>query len=103
MKTLACHHVGKVWASPGGLSVTALTDIDLTVQQGEFVAILGPSGCGKSTLLELIAGLEPLSSGRITLDGKPSPAPSPAWSWCSRIIRCSPGCRCGTMSASACR
>ena len=44
MKTLACQHVGKVWTSPGGLSVTALKDIDLTVQQGEFVAILGPSG-----------------------------------------------------------
>ena len=50
-------------------------DIDLTVQHGEFVAILGPSGCGKSTLLELIAGLEPLSSGRITFDGKPVTGP----------------------------
>jgi NitT/TauT family transport system ATP-binding protein len=69
LKTLTCHHVGKVWASAGGLSVTALSDINLTVQQGEFIAILGPSGCGKSTLLELAAGLEPLSSGRITLDG----------------------------------
>jgi NitT/TauT family transport system ATP-binding protein len=77
MKTLACHHVGKVWASPGGLSVTALSDINLTVQQGEFIAILGPSGCGKSTLLELIAGLEPLSSGRITLDGKTVTGPEP--------------------------
>ena len=77
MKTLACQHVGKVWTSPGGLSVTALKDIDLTVQQGEFVAILGPSGCGKSTLLELIAGLEPVSSGRIAFDGKPIAGPEP--------------------------
>ena len=45
--------------------------------QGEFVAILGPSGCGKSTLLELIAGLEPLSAGRITFDGKPIAGPEP--------------------------
>ncbi len=57
---------------------TALRDIDLTVENGEFVAILGPSGCGKSTLLELIAGLEPLSAGRITLDGKPVTGPRPA-------------------------
>ena len=64
-------------ARPGGLSVTALRDIDLTVEHGEFVAILGPSGCGKSTLLELIAGLEPLSSGRIALDGKPVAGPAP--------------------------
>jgi NitT/TauT family transport system ATP-binding protein len=57
--------------------VTALRDIDLTVENGEFVAILGPSGCGKSTLLELIAGLEPLSSGRIALDGKSVSGPAP--------------------------
>ena len=75
MKTLVCQNVGKIWASPGGLSVTALKDVDLTVQHGEFVAILGPSGCGKSTLLELIAGLEPLSFGRIMFDGKPVTGP----------------------------
>ena len=62
---------------PDGLSVAALRDIDLTVEHGEFVAIIGPSGCGKSTLLELIAGLEPLSSGRIALDGKPVDGPEP--------------------------
>jgi ABC-type nitrate/sulfonate/bicarbonate transport system ATPase subunit len=77
MTTLSCQHVGKVWPGAGGLAVTALRDIDLTVENGEFVAILGPSGCGKSTLLELIAGLEPLSSGRITLDGKPVAGPAP--------------------------
>jgi NitT/TauT family transport system ATP-binding protein len=76
MTTLACQHVGKVWPGAGGLATTALRDIDLTVQNGEFVAILGPSGCGKSTLLELIAGLEPLSSGRITFDGKPVTGPT---------------------------
>jgi ABC-type nitrate/sulfonate/bicarbonate transport system ATPase subunit len=77
VKTLACLNVGKVWASANGLAVTALRDIDLAVQQGEFVAIIGPSGCGKSTLLELIAGLEAVSSGRITLDGKPVTGPEP--------------------------
>jgi NitT/TauT family transport system ATP-binding protein len=77
MKTLACRSVGKTWASPGGLSVTALKDIDLVVEHGEFVAIIGPSGCGKSTLLELVAGLEPVSSGRITFDREPVTGPAP--------------------------
>jgi len=76
MKTLVCQNVGKIWASPGGLSVRALADVDLTVHHGEFVAIIGPSGCGKSTLLELIAGLEPLSFGRIMFDGKAVTGPS---------------------------
>ena len=75
--TLACQHVGKLWSGLNGTSVAALRDIEMTVESGEFVAILGPSGCGKSTLLELIAGLEPLSSGRITLDGKPVLGPAP--------------------------
>lgn len=77
MTTLSCQHVGKIWPGAGGLSITALRDIDLTMEKGEFVAILGPSGCGKSTLLELIAGLEPLTSGRITLGGKQVLGPAP--------------------------
>ncbi|KKB39141.1 ABC transporter ATP-binding protein [Bacillus thermotolerans] len=47
-----------------------LTDIDLTIHEGEFVSILGPSGCGKSTLLSMVAGLSDVSSGKITLEGK---------------------------------
>jgi NitT/TauT family transport system ATP-binding protein len=44
---------------------TALTDIDLQINQGELFAIVGPSGCGKSTLLRIIAGLEQKSSGEL--------------------------------------
>ncbi len=48
----------------------AIKGVDLTVQKGEFCALLGPSGCGKSTLLRLIAGLEEPTSGRIEIAGR---------------------------------
>jgi putative ABC transport system ATP-binding protein len=47
-----------------------LTDIDLVVERGEFVAVLGPSGSGKSTLLALMAGLDRPSSGEVRIDGE---------------------------------
>lgn len=47
-----------------------LEEIDLTVLPGEVVCLLGPSGCGKTTLLRLIAGLEELQAGRISIDGQ---------------------------------
>src|SRR5690606_9803450 len=46
----------------------ALRSLDLTVEQGEFIALLGPSGCGKSTALNCLAGLVPLTQGQILLD-----------------------------------
>ena len=49
---------------------TALKDINLQVEKGEFCALLGPSGCGKSTLLRLIAGLEDVTTGQITIAGR---------------------------------
>ena len=50
--------------------VRALRGVDLTLDQGEFVAIMGPSGCGKSTLLNLVAGLDTADDGEIVLAGE---------------------------------
>jgi NitT/TauT family transport system ATP-binding protein len=66
--------VGKTYRSPRG-NVQALVDIDLSVGEREFVSIVGPSGCGKSTLLMLVAGLYPVSSGRITVGRLPVTRP----------------------------
>jgi NitT/TauT family transport system ATP-binding protein len=51
---------------------TALQDIDLEIEQGEFVSLIGPSGCGKSTLLRVIGDLIEPSSGAVTVNGKPA-------------------------------
>ena len=50
-------------------TVEALSPVDLSIAPGEIVTLLGPSGCGKTTLLRMIAGLEPVGSGTITVDG----------------------------------
>jgi NitT/TauT family transport system ATP-binding protein len=52
--------------------VTALREVDLTVDDGRFVSLIGPSGCGKSTLLRLIADLVPPTKGTVTVAGKPA-------------------------------
>jgi ABC-type nitrate/sulfonate/bicarbonate transport system ATPase subunit len=52
-----------------GQVVQALNTINLTVDDGEFVALIGPSGCGKSTLLDIVAGLFPQTSGEVMIDG----------------------------------
>jgi NitT/TauT family transport system ATP-binding protein len=61
-----------------GQTLPVLDGVDLTVDPGEFVALLGPSGCGKSTLLRLIAGLEPPRAGRIVMDGLDIDGPDPS-------------------------
>ena len=64
MSTLQLKHIDKRFGD-----TVVLHDIDLSAEEGEFVALVGPSGCGKSTLLRIISGLEPTSGGDIVLDG----------------------------------
>lgn len=55
--------------------VTALTDVNLTVHENEFVAVVGASGCGKSTMLNMIAGLDSPTSGTVAVSGQPVTGP----------------------------
>ncbi|MER6946912.1 ABC transporter ATP-binding protein [Nonomuraea sp. NPDC000554] len=67
-------HVSKEFAVRGA-SFTALSDISLTVGEGEFLTLVGPSGCGKSTLLDLLTGLTAPTRGEIRVDGAPVEGP----------------------------
>ena len=71
---IAIRHLSKTYGGRGG-GVTALSDIDCTVADGEFLSIVGPSGCGKSTLLKILAGLLARSSGEALLNGSPIDGP----------------------------
>ena len=78
MKNLTIQNVSKTYFDPyAGANVTAVHDISLKVNQGEFISIVGPSGCGKTTLLNMIAGFLPISGGSITIDDKPIKGPGP--------------------------
>ncbi|GAA1085813.1 nitrate/sulfonate/bicarbonate ABC transporter ATP-binding protein [Tsukamurella strandjordii] len=67
----------KSFEGAAGDTLTVLDDIDLTIADGEIVALLGRSGSGKSTLLRIIAGLIPPSSGTVEADGAPLRGPNP--------------------------
>ncbi|MBD2353400.1 ABC transporter substrate-binding protein [Tolypothrix sp. FACHB-123] len=70
-------HVDRVFDLPNGSKYIALKNIELKIQQGEFVSLIGHSGCGKSTLLNIIAGLDQASIGGVTLEGREVREPSP--------------------------
>ena len=68
MEILKCEGVRKVYGS-GDNQVVALDGIDLSVEKGEFVAVIGASGSGKSTLLHILGSVDKPTSGKVTIDG----------------------------------
>ena len=75
MGTISFEDVSKTYL--GRTEVRALDGISLTINEGEFVALLGPSGCGKSTLLNLLAGFEKTTEGTLLFDGETVTRPGP--------------------------
>jgi NitT/TauT family transport system ATP-binding protein len=61
--------VGKTYDTESG-PVEACADVSLDIRESEFVAVVGPSGCGKTTLMKMVAGLQPYTSGSITVGGR---------------------------------
>ena len=69
MAYIHIENAGKTFLE-NGQEFTALSDVNLDIEKGEFICLLGPSGCGKSTLLNAIAGFDPVNKGSITIDEK---------------------------------
>ncbi len=74
-ESISLSGVFRSYTNSRGTFMPALQNIDLEIEQGEFVCIVGPSGCGKSTLLHLLAGLDQPTTGEITVDGSPVQGP----------------------------
>jgi len=74
MSRICIERLDKRYKSRDG-DVPALIDINLEIEDGEFVSIIGPSGCGKSTLLYILGGFIPADSGTMQIDGKPITGP----------------------------
>lgn len=68
MEIVKIEGLNKIYGK-GNTKVSALKDIDLTINEGEFVAIVGPSGSGKSTLLHLLGGVDRPTGGKVFIDG----------------------------------
>jgi NitT/TauT family transport system ATP-binding protein len=69
--------VARTFRRSSGDIVHAIDNVSLIVPPRQFVCLVGPSGCGKSTLLQMVAGLQPINAGSISLDGVPIAGPSP--------------------------
>jgi ABC-type sugar transport system ATPase subunit len=65
MANVSLHKIGKLYGK-----TRVLSDINLTIDEGDFVVLVGPSGCGKSTLLRMMAGLEPITEGELQMEGE---------------------------------
>ncbi|NLY63556.1 MAG: ABC transporter ATP-binding protein [Alcaligenaceae bacterium] len=69
MSQLEIQNVSRIFPGKKGSETVALTPINFSVNENDFVTILGPSGCGKSTMLRIIAGLDQPTTGQVLLDG----------------------------------
>jgi len=70
MARIVLENLSRIFQGPKGEAVLAVQNVNLTIEDREFLVLVGPSGCGKSTTLRMIAGLEAPSRGTISIDGR---------------------------------
>lgn len=75
MSYIHIENAGKTFEE-NGIEFTALSEVNLDIEKGEFICLLGPSGCGKSTLLNAIAGFDLVNHGSVQISGKEVTSPS---------------------------
>ena len=73
---IACENVGKTFQTPTG-DHEVVRSFHFTAKENEFIALFGPGQCGKSTIINMLAGLEPVTTGTITVNGNPVLRPGP--------------------------
>ena len=78
MSSLALSNVNKIYCLCRKSPIHAVKSLDLTVKDGEIVALLGSSGCGKTSVVRMIAGIEDVAEGSITLRGRAIHALAPS-------------------------
>ncbi|MDX1995097.1 MAG: ABC transporter ATP-binding protein [bacterium] len=78
MAGIRVEQVSVNFTTPGGDVLPALGPVSFQIEPGQFVCLVGPSGCGKSTLIRVLAGLQPLTSGRAFINERPVEQPSPS-------------------------
>ncbi|MFV0528137.1 MAG: ABC transporter ATP-binding protein [Lachnospiraceae bacterium] len=76
MAVIKVEHVDRVYTDANGNQVQALLDVNLEIEQEEFISFIGPSGCGKTTLLRLISGLDQPQAGTVRVAGEEISEPS---------------------------
>ncbi len=74
---ISIENVHKEYKVEGGTGVNAVNGVSLDILRNEFVCLVGPSGCGKTTLLNIVAGLEPYDTGKVTMHGEDIVGPGP--------------------------
>ncbi|NTJ63285.1 ABC transporter ATP-binding protein [Agrobacterium rhizogenes] len=74
---ISFQNVSKSFDLAGQAAFSALQNLNLDIEDGEFITVVGPSGCGKSTAMNIAAGLTPTSSGQVLVDNMPVKGPGP--------------------------